>query len=371
VWLYLWASVIWIVGLVAWVAALILGRLPDWAHRFFTAYLRYSLHLGAYLTLAANPYPGFVGVRGSYPVDVEFAPPERQSRWTIFFRLLLALPALLLAGYGIGLLVLAIPVLAWFACLAVGRMPLGLRDALVYGLGYSTQTNAYLLLITPRYPNSDPEGVPAEPLPDHPVRLSVGDDLHRSRLTVFFRLLLFLPHLVWLQLWEIAAYVVALAGWFAALFTGRVPDALHRFLAAFVRYRTQAYAFAYLAANPFPGFVGARGSYPVEADVGGAVVQSRWITFFRALLALPANLVMSVVGLAAAIAAFLAWFAALFTGRMPRGLRNVIAWWLRYQAQYYAYLLLVTPRYPYSGPSLRRRPAPAAEPVRAPEPEAV
>ncbi len=43
----------------------------------------------------------------------------------------------------------------------------------------------------------------------HPVRISVEDDLSRSRLTVFFRLLLALPHLVWLLLWSVAALFAA------------------------------------------------------------------------------------------------------------------------------------------------------------------
>ena len=39
-----------------------------------------------------------------------------------------------------------------------------------------------------------------------PIRLIVTDDLQRSRLTVFFRLLLALPHLFWLYLWGIAGH---------------------------------------------------------------------------------------------------------------------------------------------------------------------
>ena len=39
---------------------------------------------------------------------------------------------------------------------------------------------------------------------EHPVRLLVEDDLHRNRLTVFFRLLLAIPHLIWAFLWSIA-----------------------------------------------------------------------------------------------------------------------------------------------------------------------
>ena len=51
-------------------------------HRFLAAYVRYAAHLVAYLTLAADPYPGFTGRPGSYPIDVEIDPsPGAQNRW--------------------------------------------------------------------------------------------------------------------------------------------------------------------------------------------------------------------------------------------------------------------------------------------------
>ena len=55
--------------------------------------------------------------------------------------------------------------------------------------------------------------------------------------------------------------------------------------------------------------------------------------------------------------ALLAWWYALATGRMPDGMRDLGAACLRYSAQTYAYLLLLTDRYPYSTPILRA-PAP-------------
>ena len=58
------------------------------------------------------------------------------------------------------------------------------------------------------------------------------------------------------------------------------------------------------------------------------------------------------------LAAFLGWFAALVTGRMPLGLGNAGALVIGYAAQTYAYLLIVTGAYPYSGPA-EPRPAPA------------
>ena len=141
-------------------------------------------------------------------------------------------------------------------------MPKGLRDAGAYGVGYSAQVLAYLLLVTDRYPNADPTAMLAgvERPPLHPVHL-VGDadDLRRSRVTVFFRLPLAIPHIVWLALWAVAAIVVGLVNWFATLFAGTPSAAFHRFLSRYVRYTLHVYAFLYLTANPFPGFAGEEG----------------------------------------------------------------------------------------------------------------
>ena len=46
------------------------------------------------------------------------------------------------------------------------------------------------------------------------------------------------------------------------------------------------------------------------------------------------------------IVAFLGWFYALATGRMNEGMRNLSAWLLRYEVQTYAYVMLLTGRYP-------------------------
>jgi hypothetical protein len=45
----------------------------------------------------------------------------------------------------------------------------------------------------------------------HPVRLVVEDDLRRNRVTVFFRILLAIPHLIWILLWTIAVVLAAIA----------------------------------------------------------------------------------------------------------------------------------------------------------------
>src|SRR4051795_6964817 len=120
----------------------------------------------------------------------------------------------------------------------------------------------------------------------HPVGLIVTDDLQRNRLTVFFRLLLAIPHFIVVILWAVLTDFIVLVAWFAALFTGQVPDGLHNFISSWLRYATRVTAYVFLLADPFPQF-GAAGSYPVAARTDRAAPQSRLPVGFRIFLAIP------------------------------------------------------------------------------------
>jgi len=374
---------------------LIGGRSPAALHNFTAAYVRYSVHVRAYLFLAANPFPGFTGEPGSYPIDVEIAPAAPQRRLVTLFRILLAIPALLLStalagsnfsfgtsrspgrssssggGAGGGGLSVFAAFFGWFVSLVRGRMPQGFRDLLAFGLRFEAQVGGYVLLLTDRYPSSNPlDPVPAPP-PPMGVRMHVKDDLQRSRLTVFFRLLLALPHLLWLTLWGVLAVLAILANWVATLVAGRPPAPLHRFLSAYLRYRNHVSAYLFLLANPFPGFVGAPRIYPVDLEIAGPDRQNRWITGFRFVLAVPA-LVFSVgFAIVLFVLAFYLWIVALVLGRVPLGLRNLGLYALRYTDQANGYLYFLTDRYPYTGPIATdtHEPAPVVEPEPPPVPE--
>jgi hypothetical protein len=190
--------------------------------------------------------------------------------------------------------------------------------------------------------------VPAETSAPHPIRLVVTDDLRRNRLTVFFRLLLVIPHLIWLALWTLVSLLLAFVGWIVAIFMGRLPDGFHNFLAGNVRYATHVYAYFSIAADPFPGFLGEPG-YPVDVEIDAPVKQNRLTIIFRWILAIPAMIVTSVLQYVLQIVGLLAWFYALFTGRASEGMRNLQAYCLRYQAQTYGYVWLLTGRYPSFG----------------------
>ena len=374
IWFFLFTIWVVLMSILNWLICLVTGKPPRWLHNLMCAYVRYQAHLNAYLYLVGNPYPPFTGEAGEYPIDIELpAEPAKQSRWTIFFRLFLVIPALIVSGTGLttggqiafgrgrsrtggtgsGSLAAACGLLGWFASLALGRMPKGLRDAGAWSIGYTAQTAAYLLLVTDRYPNADPTEMLAsvERPARHPVRV-VGDpyDLRRSRVTVFFRLLLAMPHILWLALWSIPAVLAAIAQWFVTLFRGMPAAGLHRFLTRYVRYRLHVLAFLLLVGNPFPGFAGEEGSYPLDLEVAGPERQNRWKTGFRVVLVIPALFVSAALSGTLFAAALLTWFHSLFRGSATWGLRNLSAYALRYDAQMEAYALLLTDRYPHASP---------------------
>ena len=374
IWAFLWGIAVFFAAIANWVATLAGGKPPESLHRFMCKFIRYLSHLNAYLSLVANPYPGFVGEEGDYPIDIKLPPPTEQDRLKTLLRIILAIPALFISaalggagsfrvpyrgrygrysGGGGGALAGVCAFLGWFAILARGRMPKGLRDAgrLQHRLH---RTDA---CVRPARHRSLPQRRPDGDARDRraaaaaPVYL-VGDahDLRHSRVLVFFRLPLLIPHLIWLALWTVAAVIVGILNWFVTLFTGTPAPTFHRFLSAYVRYSLHVSAFGYLVANPFPGFAGEQGSYPLDVVLPERQRQNRWITGFRFFLAIPAFAVNAALGGALSIAAILTWFVALATGSAPWGLRNLSAYALRYEAQLNAYLLLLTEQYPHASP---------------------
>jgi 2-(1,2-epoxy-1,2-dihydrophenyl)acetyl-CoA isomerase len=191
----------------------------------------------------------------------------------------------------------------------------------------------------------EPQFTGAEPA-RHPVELVVADGRRRWRLTTALRFVLVLPHLVVLAGWSLVALLVAIAGWFVVLVRGSLPRSLHFFLARFLRYQAHVYAYEFLIAEPFPGFRGEPGSYPVDLVIAPPQPQNRWKAAFRLVLAIPAYVFASVLNSVLQVVALFGFFVALALGRLPKGMRDLGAYCIRYQAQTNAYLLLLTEAYP-------------------------
>jgi len=195
-------------------------------------------------------------------------------------------------------------------------------------------------------PPDEPQSPAVEPPRRHPIQLLDGDDLRRPRLKVLVRWILVWPHLIWLALYTMVAIVMGLVNWIVTLIKGRPPERVHRWLTRFLRYSIYVYAYLYLFATPYPPFHGEPERYPIDIAVEGPERQRRLITAFRIILAIPALILNWVFGQVVQIVALLGWFVALAIGRTPRGMENLGLYCLRYQAQTWGYLLILTERYP-------------------------
>jgi 2-(1,2-epoxy-1,2-dihydrophenyl)acetyl-CoA isomerase len=180
----------------------------------------------------------------------------------------------------------------------------------------------------------------------HPVRLSVADDLKRWRLTVALRWFLALPHLFVLGVWQYLLVPVGLVNWVIALVMGRPATGLSAWAARFVRLQTHVYAYVYLVSDRYPPFRGWAGTYPVDLAIDPPGCQPRWKTLLRIVLVLPAWVLTTVLQYVLIVVALLGAIYALFMGRYPKGFRDLSAYTLRYSAQTWSYLLLLTDRYP-------------------------
>jgi Domain of unknown function (DUF4389) len=178
----------------------------------------------------------------------------------------------------------------------------------------------------------------------HPIGLIVTDDLERSRPTVFFRLLLAIPHLILLYLFGILMEFVLFIAWVIGVVLGRLPDGLHNFIAGYLRYLTCVSAYVLLLAEPWPPL--SSKPYPIDIRVEPPQHQNRLTVFFRLLLVIPAAILSGVFRIVNTLVAIFGWFYCLVMGRMHEGMRNLSAWMLGYEVQTYAYLMLLTSRYP-------------------------
>ncbi len=182
----------------------------------------------------------------------------------------------------------------------------------------------------------------------YPVTFEADYVERRNRLTAFFRLILVIPLAIWLYIYEIVAFVVIVIAWFAIVITGRYPRGLYDFVAGFTRFLARFTAYAALLCDPYPSFGGSPDSaYPVRMEFSGPLdPYSRLRTLFRIILAIPVLIVRYVMAILLEIGAIAAWIVILITGRMPRGLFDLMVLANSYTARSDAYVGLLTETYP-------------------------
>lgn len=185
-----------------------------------------------------------------YPVTYAAENPgEGRNRLTVAFRLIIAIPWFIVAAlYGIGAYILAI--VAWFAIVFTGRYPQGLYDFVGKFVRLSGRTTAFTFLLTDEFPpfHGDPDD-------SYPVRIGTPPPLAEyNRVKTGLRLIIGIPVLLLDYVQALIGEVVALIGWFAILFTGKLSDGLFKPLRSALAYQTRAGAYLLLMTEDYPPF---------------------------------------------------------------------------------------------------------------------
>ena len=179
--------------------------------------------------------------------------PAEVANWRPLVHWLLVIPQMFIAG-ALSSLGGVLALVSWFIILFTGELPDAIAKLQCLVIRYQARAYSYLLWLREPYPPFEFSMTEADPGGD-PLSVSFDPQLSdRNRLTVGLRFIWILPIAVFCSLVMIAAYVVALIGFFAVLFTGRWPKGLRDFLVGAMRLAVRVNVYAYLLDDDYPPF---------------------------------------------------------------------------------------------------------------------
>lgn len=219
------------------------------------------------------PYELTAHNANGHPLELTVVPAlEHRNRLTSAFRIILAIPHLVLVGGPVALALcfvrgpdqnggmdwtagggilggaaIVISIIAWFAIMFTGRMPEGLWNFSAFYLRWRVRVAAYVTLLGDEYPPFGDERYFAD--------LSLArQPVSRDRVSVAFRVILALPHIFLVWLLGIAWLLTSVWAWFAILLTGKYPPGLYDFAVGVLRWSTSVEAYLLLLHDEFPPF---------------------------------------------------------------------------------------------------------------------
>lgn len=152
--LYFVGIALGVVALIGWVVALFTGRLPDFAVEFISGVVRWYARVYGYVFFLTDRYPPFSPQpEPDYPIQVAFPPQTDLNRLAVLFRIILAIPAYVVAGIAMAVLEI-VSIVSWAIVSFSGTatLPMGLYRIARSVLRYVCRFQAWLYMLTPEYP---------------------------------------------------------------------------------------------------------------------------------------------------------------------------------------------------------------------------
>jgi hypothetical protein len=206
----------------------------------------------------------------AYPVNITVQPLlKNRDRVTTFFRIILAIPHLILVGgatfgwttgmggnarfsFGgegglLGAVAYFLAIISWFTIVLTGSHILGIRQFTLFFMRWRVRAIAYLMLLEDAYPPFGDEPYPAS--------IEIAEPTGpRDRVTVLFRIFLAIPQIIVLCFVMLGWCVTTMVAWFAILFTGEYPQGLYDFGVGTLRWMLRLQAYLLLLVDDYPPF---------------------------------------------------------------------------------------------------------------------
>jgi len=206
----------------------------------------------------------------AYPVNVTVEPLlVNRNRLTTAFRLILAIPHLILVG-GIGFSLLfrtdrpntvsvgpetgilgaiaaILAIISWFTIVISREHIAAIRHYTRFYLGWRVRALAYMMLLQDQYP----------PFGDgpYPASVTIVDPVApRDRKSVGLRLIFAFPHFVVLAFLLSVWWLIAILAWFLILFGGRYPQGLYDFSVGCLQWYIRVETYVLLMVDEYPPF---------------------------------------------------------------------------------------------------------------------
>jgi hypothetical protein len=195
------------------------------------------------------PPPPVPAGAGEYPLRADIEHQEEYARFLPLVKWLLLVPHYVVL-FVLGILAFLVAIVSFFAVIVTRRYPPGMFDFMVGVNRWAWRVQAYLLLMTDRYP---PFTLADDP--DYPAMFEIDyPEEGTARWRPLFAWLLVIPYLIVAYIIFYLAQILVFFAFFTILFAKRFPEGMFDIVLVAMRWMARANAYAYWLTTRYPPF---------------------------------------------------------------------------------------------------------------------
>lgn len=195
------------------------------------------------------PPPPAPGAAGEYPLQADIEHQEEYARFLPLVKWLLLFPHYIVL-FVLGIAALFVAIISFFAVIITRRYPQGMFDFMVGVHRWAWRVQAYLLLMTDRYP---PFTLADDP--DFPAMFEIDyPEEGTARWRPLFAGLIAIPYLIVAYIVLYLAEILVFFAFFTILFAKKFPKGMFEIVLIAMRWQARANAYVYWLTTKYPPF---------------------------------------------------------------------------------------------------------------------